>query len=419
MNRIARRVTRQRLRFPPAQEAAYRHSVSGRIVQILQVGGLAGMVAVPAFISNDLLFDPDAVANTLPVRLLVAALIGAALIAFRFRSIAASPTAIAWITCGLFVSFSLALVFIQAGHANGFLVTVPGYIQVMVFIPIVCFSFVQALLTVISMALVGILGAQFGGATSIEVKNLINWLGGSSAFALGAAFIVDSARRRSFELEQELSAEKARVDQLLLNILPESIAERLNNQEQRIADYCPRATVLFADIVGFTTLARNLRPGEVLDLLNDLFSQFDMLVESHDVEKIKTIGDGYMAASGLYQADDPEKAARAACDLALDMQVAFDQFRREWKVEIDLRVGLHSGPVVAGVIGVRKFAFDLWGDTVNIASRLESGCPTGNIQISHETVDLIGPGYKVSHCGAIDIPGHRTRETFLLLSGPA
>lgn len=376
------------------------------------------MIAIPAFISNDLLFDPDAVAKILPVRLLIAALIGAALIAFRFRNIAGSPNAIAWITYGLFVSFALGLVFVQAGHIDGFLVTVPGYIQVMVFIPIICFSFVQALLTVVSMALVGVLGAQYGGATAIEVQNLINWLGGSAAFTLGAALIVDSTRRRSFELEQDLSAEKARADRLLLNILPESIAERLKNQEQRIADYYPCATVLFADIAGFTTLARNLQPNEVLDFLNDLFSRFDVLVEAHDVEKIKTIGDGYMAVAGLYHSDNPEMAARAACDLALDMQAAFGQFRRERQVEIDLRVGLHSGPVVAGVIGARKFAFDLWGDTVNIASRLESGCPVGNIQISHETVDLIGPDYVVSQCGVVDIPGHRKRETFLLLSGP-
>lgn len=407
-----------KLRFASSQEAAYRRSVSAGILQILRIGGIAGMIAVPAFITNDLLFDPEALAKVLPIRLLTAALIACALVSFRFRKITDSPVAIRRITYALFVSFALALVFIQASHTNGFLVTVPGYIQVMIFIPIVCFSFVHAVLTVISMAIIGVAGAQYFGASAVEVRNLVNWLGGSSAFALGAAFVVDRARRRSFLLEQELSQEKARADDLLLNILPEQIAERLKRQEQGIADYYPCVTVLFADIAGFTAMARSLQPTEVVDVLNDLFSRFDALAGKHGAEKIKTIGDGYMAVAGLSQTSDPQKAAQSVSDLALDMSGAFEQFRRDRNVDLGLRIGLHSGPVVAGVIGARKFAYDLWGDTVNIASRLESGCPPGAIQISHETANLIGPDYDAQSRGLVDIPGHRKREAHLLRSGP-
>jgi class 3 adenylate cyclase len=402
------------LRFAHDAEAAYRQSVAPRIVQILRFGGIAGMIAVPAFTVNDLLFDPNALSRTLPVRLAVAALIGLALIAFRFRCVTGSPRAIAAITYGLFASFSVALVLIQAWHTNGFLVTVPGYVQVMIFVPIVCFSFRQSVITTLSMALIGVVGAYAFGADGVALRNLLNWLAGSAAFALGAAYVVDGARRTSYLLERDLSQEKARADALLLNILPEKIAERLKQDETRIADTCPCATVLFADIAGFTAFARGLQPGEVVDLLNDLFSRFDRLAEQHGVEKIKTIGDGYMAVAGLNQRRDAAEAATAVASLALDMQDAFATFRAAHGLDLGLRIGVHSGPVVAGVIGVRKFAFDLWGDTVNIASRLETTCPKDAIQISAETAELIDGGFACTRQGVTELPGHAARQTFLL-----
>ena len=158
--------------------------------------------------------------------------------------------------------------------------------------------------------------------------NTVNWLSGSTLFALGAAFTVDFVSRRSFELEISLAEEKARSDDLLLNILPATIAERLKKKEARIADYCPHATVLFADIAGFTEFSRRMNPNDLVDLLNDLFSRFDRLTEEYGAEKIKTIGDAYMVAAGLTEADNQAQNANAIAALSLAMRDAFCDFRK-------------------------------------------------------------------------------------------
>jgi adenylate cyclase len=404
------------LQFERLEEAHYRQSVAGSIVQILRIGGIAGVIAVPAFVTNDLMFDAEAVAKTLPVRLAVAVIIGSALIFFRLPRVTRSPHLIALITHGLFFSFSVAVVMIQARLTNGFLVNVPGYVQVMIFVPIVCFSFFQAFITTLTISITAIVGAQVLGATEVEVRNVVNWMIGSGAFALGAAFVVDRVRRRTYLLEKDLKEEKARSDALLLNVLPPRIAERLKNKEPLIADYCPNVTVLFADIVGFTAFSRNSGPTELVKLLNDLFSKFDDLVEKHRVEKIKTIGDGYMVVAGLTNYRNAAQAAKAMAELSLDMHFTFITFCMQRELNLSLRIGLHSGPVVAGVIGTRKFSFDLWGDTVNVASRIEAACPNGSILITRQTYDLIGPSFQATFLGNIEIRGHEAREAFLLNS---
>lgn len=401
-----------KLQFAPDQEAAYRISVLQRIVMVSRFGLAVGAFAIPAFVVNDLLFDPDALSKTLPFRVFLGVLNALAFAAMFVPRIQTSPTAIRLIFGSLFPLYSLFLVLIQASHTNGFLITVPGYIQVMVFIPIICFSFLQAVGVMSAIVAVAVVGSLVTGASDVELANLANWLLGSGAFALGAAFVVDTVSRRSFKLEQELAREKARSDELLVNILPVKIAERLKNKENRIADHHPCATVLFADISGFTALSRSMEPGDLVDFLNDLFSRFDQLAERHGVEKIKTIGDGYMAVAGLEQA--PALAAVAATNLAVDMQSAFAAFCGERDVDLGLRIGIHSGPVVAGVIGSKKFAFDLWGDAVNVASRVESSCPANQVQITREVLDLIGSAYCVQSRGQIDIRGHQTREVFVL-----
>jgi class 3 adenylate cyclase len=403
-----------KLQFSPEQEAAYRKSVLAGILQVLRVGGIAGMIAIPSFVMNDIMFDPDAAERTLPIRIAIAAAIGCTLLVFQVRRFSESPRFVALNIYGLFIFFSFALVLIQDSHSNGFVVNVPGYIQVMVFIPLVAFSFLQAAGITISIVFIAVLGAHLSNATEIEAANQLNWLSGSAAFALGAAFVVDAARRRTFVLEQDLMYEKARSDELLLNVLPARIAERLKNKEPRISDYCPHATVLFADIAGFTKFSRKLEPGEVVDLLNDLFSRFDRLAEKHGVEKIKTIGDGYMCAAGLTDGADAEEAAQSVVSLALDMNKTFYEFQKTRAPDLGLRIGLHSGPVVAGVIGTGKFSFDLWGDTVNVSSRIEGACPLDCILMTKQTYDLIGDRYVATPKGDIEIIGHERREVFLL-----
>jgi class 3 adenylate cyclase len=230
-----------------------------------------------------------------------------------------------------------------------------------------------------------------------------------AALLLGMIASYDVAVARA---EDALQIEFSRAEALLLNVLPTEIAARLKAQEEPLADAHENVSVLFADLAGFTDLSRNMSADELVNLLNDLFSRFDKLAMECGAEKIKTIGDAYMVATGLSGsvADHAEEIA----DLALGMQRAFGEFRRDNKVDLKLRIGVHSGTVVAGVIGKQKFSYDLWGDTVNVASRMESEGIADQIQISAETWKMLSDRYRTSPRGEIQIKGHRPRTTYLL-----
>jgi len=207
-------------------------------------------------------------------------------------------------------------------------------------------------------------------------------------------------------------AERATSERLLLNVLPGAIAGRLKTQEGIIADFYEAATVLFADIVGFTEYAKGRDPAEVVTRLNGIFSGFDTLVERRGIEKIKTIGDAYMLASGV-PVPRPDHAV-AAAEIALDMHEEIERFNGETGLSFNIRIGLNSGPVVAGVIGMKKFAFDLWGDTVNIASRMESHGVPGSIQVTAATRALLRDRYDFDERGEIPIKGHDAMKVYLL-----
>lgn len=210
-----------------------------------------------------------------------------------------------------------------------------------------------------------------------------------------------------------LREEQARSEQLLLNILPAPIAHRLKQAPGVIADRFEEVTVLFADLVGFTELAAARSPEQVVGMLNEVFSHFDALADRHGLEKIKTIGDAYLAVGGA-----PMPRADHACAvvaMALDMQAAV---RGIAGGELVVRIGVHSGPVVAGVIGARKFSYDLWGDTVNIASRMESHGAAGRVQISAATYQLVRGCFACEPRGCIAIKGRGELEAWYVV-GPA
>ncbi|PPT07680.1 Adenylate cyclase [Geitlerinema sp. FC II] len=225
-----------------------------------------------------------------------------------------------------------------------------------------------------------------------------------------------TARRQLEEAYDRLSEEQARSEKLLLNILPRPIAQRLKAQTRHcaIADSFSDAGVLFADIVGFTKLSGQISPPELVELLNEIFSQFDRLADSYGLEKIKTIGDAYMAVSGL-----PEPRAdfdAAIADMALEMKQALRAFNRRHPHQFQMRIGIAIGPVVAGVIGLKKFIYDLWGDTVNLASRMESHGVPDCIQVTETTYERLKDRYEFESRGAIDIKGKGTMTTYLLLA---
>ncbi|MDX6381737.1 MAG: adenylate cyclase [Rubrobacteraceae bacterium] len=210
----------------------------------------------------------------------------------------------------------------------------------------------------------------------------------------------------------ELDAERELSEQLLLNVLPHSIADRLKHEKGIIADRFSEATVLFADIANFTPVSSRLAPEEVVLWLNDVFSSLDRLVEQHRVEKIKTIGDCYMMVSGLPtpRPDHAEVAAELALALRDEMANRIAPHGRPMR----MRIGIHSGPVIAGVIGTDKFAYDLWGDTVNTASRMESHGVEGAIQVTETTYQRLQPCYEFEERGVVEIKGKGVMRTYFL-----
>ncbi len=207
-------------------------------------------------------------------------------------------------------------------------------------------------------------------------------------------------------------AERERSERLLLNVLPHPIAERLKSGETLIADGAPEVGVLFADIAGFTPLSESMEPDDLLRLLDEVFSVFDGLADEHGLEKIKTIGDAYMVASGLL-GGGPGHAEDLA-RMAIGMQEAIRGVHG-----LQLRIGIDIGPVVAGVIGRRKFIYDLWGDTVNTASRMESHGIPGAIQVTERAAARLGHAFDLEERGIVDVKGKGPMRTYVLLAPKA
>src|ERR671934_1589882 len=233
-------------------------------------------------------------------------------------------------------------------------------------------------------------------------------VGGLLVFTLLAMFA--DQRRKALAA---LRVEQAKAENLLLNILPQSIADRLKAEPRTIADQFSSASILFADVVDFTPLSERLPAAEVVGLLDNLFSHFDVLAERHGLEKIKTIGDCYMVAAGV-PSPRPDHA-RALALMALDMQAAMRSVDEVGHLGLGLRIGINSGPVVAGVIGRKRFLYDLWGDAVNTARRMEPHGTSGRIQITRATYELLADEFEFEPRGTIAVKGKGDVEAWYLL----
>jgi class 3 adenylate cyclase len=237
--------------------------------------------------------------------------------------------------------------------------------------------------------------------------------------SLVALRLLERSRRQVFfqdvvitEQAEALRAAKERSEDLLQDVLPQRISARLLDGERNIADDYPSVSVLFADIVGFTALSARLRPDELIDLLDRLFTGFDALVAERDLEKIKTIGDAYMVAGGL--AGPGEDHATRIVDLGLRMMEVAERVGASVG-GLPLRIGVHTGPVIGGVLGHRRFAFDIWGDTVNLASRIESAGTPNRVHITEATRRLLADRFVVEALGPMDLRGHGPTETFAVV----
>lgn len=227
-----------------------------------------------------------------------------------------------------------------------------------------------------------------------------------------SVFLYERLQRSEFLARQALEREQEKSERLLLNILPEPVAQQLKQDQRTIAESFAEVTVLFADIVGFTRLSSHIPATELVTLLNQIFSTFDELAEQHGLEKIKTIGDAYMVVGGLPH-ERPDHA-EAVASMAIDMQKAMMKFSQQRDSPISIRIGINTGPVVAGVIGTKKFIYDLWGDTVNVASRMESQGLAGQIQVTAAAYDRLRHRFILEKRGELDIKGKGMMTTYLL-----
>lgn len=224
--------------------------------------------------------------------------------------------------------------------------------------------------------------------------------------------------KRNLELlheeKQRLEYEQLKTEKLMLNILPKPIADRLKRGEMNISGNYPEVTILFSDLVGFTKMSSQMTAADLVLLLNDLFTRFDTRAEQLGLEKIKTIGDAYMAVGGLPIPRNDH--AQICADMALGMYDDLAEFNRSHNLELAMRIGLNSGPVVAGVIGFTKFSYDLWGNTVNTASRMESTSAVGRVQVSPSTLQALRGTFITEDAGEVECKGLGKIQTHYLVS---
>jgi guanylate cyclase len=349
----------------------------------LSLGAVSGLVAYGYFLVSLASIGLFAVTRNFRVLLLI-----------QLLDITLAPTLSMWPTAGFLASGAVGLWGILGPMGALVFGTVRSAIRWFVVFAV---AFVAA----------GILGELTGGlselprwfSTTMVALNVV--VGGAVVFLLLAVF----AKQR--QDAQDVA------ENLLLNILPRTIADKLKADPSRIADSYNSASVLFADVVEFTPLAEALPAEQVVDMLDQLFGHFDMLLERYELEKIKTIGDCYMAAAGI-PLPRPDHARTVAL-LALDMMDAVQPDGAMGRLGFNLRIGLNSGPVVAGVIGRKRFLYDLWGDAVNTAGRMQTESAPGRIQTTRATYELLKDEFLFEFRGTIPVKGKGEMETWYLL----
>jgi class 3 adenylate cyclase len=392
--------------FADAYAASSRRAYR-RIVPIMALAFLA-------FSPIDVIIDGGSY-TVLTIRLMVAPVLAAA-VAFGFASPATfargwqamlavmfGASAVAVAAMNFFVHTPERLKDLCLGVC---LITLAGHTIIML-----RFSW-ASLVSVLAVASYTTASALAPNVPAIDAIENLAWLLCATAMGMIGSYALERHRRREFAEERLLDAERTLTERLLLNVLPEPIARRLRRGESSIAESFPEVTVLFADLVGFTSLADRLSPEAIVRVLDDLFSAFDDEAQRLGLEKIKTIGDAYMVVGGLPTPRDDH--ADAVAEMALAMLAITERYRVPSGERLEMRVGVHSGAVIAGVIGKNKFIYDLWGDTVNTASRMESHGVVGEAQITEAARARLGPRFATEPRGEVDIKGKGVMQTHLL-----
>lgn len=396
------------LAFSTEIEAAYQERSLERGIRTARAAALIAMPSIPLFIIWDYQVAPETAALATPVRL---AIVVGFLLAWALTYTKAAKYFTVLEVLG-FASIAVGLPVIYY-RLEVFELAAPSLLLLFVWIPVVAVRLRQAVIDVVLGASIPWGAMKAAGVDAAVVNNMLWWFLIAAAFSIGCWILVDKAYRSVFLAEAALQAEQHRSDALLRNVLPDEIAERLKNSGEAVAERFTDVTVLFADLVGFTAFTAASDASTVVKLLNGLFSEFDDLVDQVGVEKIKTIGDGYMVAAGVPTRRSDHAAVIVG--LAFELQAATTRFAAVNDLPWTIRIGIHSGEVVAGVIGKRKFSYDLWGDTVNVASRIESTGAAGEVRVSIETATELNSHYRLSEPTRINLRGHGSHDIVTVL----
>ncbi|MGH7565244.1 MAG: adenylate/guanylate cyclase domain-containing protein [Gemmatimonadota bacterium] len=369
------------------------------------------MVVYSAFAWLDVWMAPDLAHVFLTIRILVAAVFGLAL-AVTFAPVGLTArevficVAILAAATGILRMMELATAVVSVRYFSGLLLVILAAHSMF------RLRFQTAML--VSLLVVGawmIQSARQGETEWWEYLNSQFFLVAAVILGMFASYSIERFARRGWLAQREAEVEHEKSERVLFNVLPEPIAERLKAEEGPIADAFPEATIMFVDLVDFTNLSSSLDPRRLVGLLNRLFTEFDRIAEEHGIEKIGTSGDSYMAVAGVPV--PVENHADRIADAALAMRDRIDD--REGDIAVQVRIGIATGPVVAGVIGEKKLYYDLWGMPVTIASRMQAHGLPGEIQVTTAVRDALDGRYEFEERGAIDVKGVGEMRTWLLL----
>jgi len=403
------------LRFPDdADEAEFRREYVVRLRPQIQIAFVLGGLIYYIFFLWDRIIDPVHFETTHAIRAVLALVCLAMAVVMFWKK---SEPYLEAIQTGVITVASLGLTAIYAILDRGFEYGGVGIVIVILFNLAMLrnrFAYVLVFSLVSWIAFIG-LQIAVGPAGFLIVNNLV--VGSAAFIGLFSVWNQERDNRRQFVLKRELRESREQIEELIFSMLPSQIVGRMRAGETSIADSYGEVSIVFADLVGFTQLARKVAPHHLVEILNKLFSKFDELAAQHRIEKIKTIGDAYMAVSGMDKGDS-QHAERAA-EFAFGMLRAVEDLSSDLGFALNVRIGLHVGPVIAGVIGTRKPAFDCWGDSVNIASRLESSGVSGGIQISESARWRLQHKYKVVENAEVNIKGIGITKTYGIYPQPA
>lgn len=372
---------------------------------------LLGAPMYLAFLVWDYSIDSSRILETAYIRIAVAAVLVAAY-ALTFRKSFEPASQLVLSSCA--VVAGLGVIYVLHTLENGMVLGVAGVILILMYVyGFLRLRFVPSVVSGIAIWLAYDVVAIIDRLGTTELVNSNFFLAGATIFGISNSFNQERLGRRAFLYMKEVEREKARADQLLSQIFPAHIKNRLTAGERVIADSNSEVTVVFADLVGFSSLTKRLTPGHLVELLDKLFSAFDDISEKFGVEKIKTIGDSYMAVSGL--AGSVARNTETILDMTLELVAAVDRVSKAERIPIGVRVGVATGHTVSGVLGAKRNHFDVWGETVNIASRMEASGIEGKVQVSEQTYWRYNQSFEFEERGEIEVKGHGKLKTYILI----